>query len=85
MRTRAVWRHFPGLVVWQLLLLLALSLPGRATIQYSVVLDHPEKHLFHVTMTIPDVNREIVVRIPAWNACFPQSGHDSFLRALPSW
>jgi predicted metalloprotease with PDZ domain len=53
-----------------LLLALAIGSSARATIQYTVGLDHPEKHLFHVTMTIPDVNGEVTVRMAAWNALY---------------
>jgi len=35
-----------------------------------VSLAHPEQHLFHVTMTIPDVNGELTVEMPAWNALY---------------
>jgi predicted metalloprotease with PDZ domain len=52
------------------LLSLTISSSARATIQYSVSLDHPEKHLFHVTMTIPDVTGEVTVRMAAWNALY---------------
>ena len=53
-----------------LLFILTFSASARATIQYTVLLDHPEKHLFHVTMTIPDVTGEVIVRMPAWNALY---------------
>ena len=53
-----------------LLFVLALSASTSATIQYSVLLDHPERHLFHVTMTIPEVTGEVTVRMPAWNALY---------------
>jgi predicted metalloprotease with PDZ domain len=53
-----------------LLLSLAICVPSRATIQYTVGLDHPERHLFHVTMTIPDVHGEVTVRMAAWNALY---------------
>ena len=46
------------------------STSTRATIQYSVSLAHPEQHLFHVTMTIPNVNGEVVVQMAAWNALY---------------
>ena len=49
---------------------LAFSVPSKATIQYTVLLDHPERHVFHVTMTIPDVAGELVARMPAWNALY---------------
>ena len=42
----------------------------QATIRYDVSLAHPEQHLFHVTMTIPDVEDEVLVQIPAWNALY---------------
>jgi predicted metalloprotease with PDZ domain len=56
-----------------LLLLLsffAFSAASHATIQYSVSLEHPEQHLFHVTMTIPDVKGEVTVQMAAWNALY---------------
>jgi len=59
-------------------LILTFSSSARATIQYTVLLDHPERHLFHVTMTIPDVTDEVIVRMPAWNALYQVrdfSGH----------
>jgi predicted metalloprotease with PDZ domain len=42
----------------------------EATIRYEVSLAHPEQHLFHVTMTIPDVADEVLIQIPAWNALY---------------
>jgi len=53
-----------------LLSILTFSSSARATIQYAVFLDHPERHLFHVTMTIPDVTGEVIVQMPAWNALY---------------
>ncbi|HME11349.1 MAG TPA: PDZ domain-containing protein [Candidatus Acidoferrum sp.] len=43
---------------------------GLATIRYDVSLAHPEQHLFAVTITIPDVQNEITVQMPAWNALY---------------
>ena len=53
-----------------LLFILAFSASTPATIRYTVLLDHPERHLFHVTMTIPDVTGEVMVRMAAWNALY---------------
>ena len=53
-----------------LVLTLTIGSTARATIQYTVGLDHPEKHLFHVTMTIPGVTDEVTVRMAAWNALY---------------
>jgi predicted metalloprotease with PDZ domain len=64
---------------------LALESYAQATIQYTVVLDHPEKHLFHVTMTIPDVAGEVVVRMPAWNALYQIRDFSSHLQQVESF
>jgi predicted metalloprotease with PDZ domain len=48
------------------------------TIRYDVSLAHPEQHVFAVTITIPDVETEISVQMPAWNALYQVrdfSGH----------
>ena len=51
-----------------LLLVLMFGASCQATIQYAVSLDHPEQHLFHVTMTIPEVTGEVTVQMAAWDA-----------------
>ncbi len=56
--------------VLSFLLSLAVSAPARATIQYAVSLEHPEKHLFQVTMTIPNVTDEVTVQMAAWNTLY---------------
>jgi predicted metalloprotease with PDZ domain len=43
---------------------------AAATIHYEISLAHPENHLFHVTMTIPDVRGEVTIQMPAWNALY---------------
>ncbi len=57
-------------LIFQLLVLLAFNAASRATIQYEVSLEHPERHLFHVTMGIPNVKGEVIVRMAAWNALY---------------
>ncbi|HEY2819737.1 MAG TPA: PDZ domain-containing protein [Candidatus Acidoferrum sp.] len=47
-----------------------LAAPVHAAIHYTVSVEHPEQHLFHVTMEIPDVSGEVVVAMPAWNALY---------------
>lgn len=59
-------RPFAGILF--LLSLSAASSP--AEISYSVSLEHPERHLFHVTMTIPDVQGGVTVQMAAWNALY---------------
>lgn len=41
-----------------------------ATIRYKVSLAAPEQHLFHITMTIPDIRGSVTLQIPAWNALY---------------
>jgi predicted metalloprotease with PDZ domain len=55
-----------------LLVLLASFLvqPCKATIAYEISLRKPSEHLFHVTMTIPDVHGELLLQMPAWNALY---------------
>ena len=44
--------------------------PATATIQYEVSFAKPSEHLFHITMTVPDVHDELTVQMPAWNALY---------------
>jgi len=48
----------------------AKGVPTNAPIRYVISLEHPERHLFHVQMTVPDVNEELIVQLPAWNALY---------------
>jgi len=56
--------------LFHLLVLLVFATGSEAAIQYSVSLAHPEQHLFHVTMTIPDVKGGVTVQMAAWNALY---------------
>jgi predicted metalloprotease with PDZ domain len=51
-------------------LLLCAARAASATVRYRVSLAHPERHLFHVTVIVPEVNGELVVALPAWNALY---------------
>ncbi len=44
--------------------------PARATIDYTVSLAHPERHIFGVTMRIPKVRDRVTLQMPAWNALY---------------
>ena len=54
------------------LLLLALIFAGvaRAAIRYEVSVAHPEQHIFHVKMEVPDVKDELKLQMAAWNALY---------------
>lgn len=53
-----------------LVFLLFFSSNARAEIGYLISLDHPERHLFHVAITIPDVRETVTVQMAAWNALY---------------
>ena len=44
--------------------------PDNAPISYEISLEHPERHLFHVTMIVPNVEGELTLQLPAWNALY---------------
>jgi predicted metalloprotease with PDZ domain len=44
--------------------------PAHATIDYSVSISHPERHIFAVTMRIPNVRDQVTLQMPAWNALY---------------
>ena len=50
--------------------LLFAARPARATIDYSVSVAHPEKHVFGVTMSVPNVHERIQLQLPAWYALY---------------
>jgi predicted metalloprotease with PDZ domain len=49
---------------------LFFSSPANAAIRYTVSLAHPERHLFHVTVEVPDVQGELKLQMAAWNALY---------------
>ena len=68
---RPNWTSRRGLPVLRVLLVLLFSaVSSRAKISYQVSLEHPDRHLFRVTMTIPDVKGEVTVQMAAWNALY---------------
>jgi predicted metalloprotease with PDZ domain len=56
-----------------------------ATIRYEVSINHPEQHLFHITMTIPDVSGEVLVQIPAWNALYQIRDFSSHIQQVEAF
>jgi predicted metalloprotease with PDZ domain len=65
-----------------LIAVLFYAATARATIRYEVSLAHPEQHLFHVSMTIPDVAGEVTVALPAWNALYQIRDFSAHLQAV---
>jgi len=56
--------------------------PASATIHYEVSLAKPSDHLFHVTMTIPEVQGELTLQMPAWNALYQIRDFSSRIQQL---
>ncbi len=79
-RGQARFSAIAFLVCW-----LGCASTSRATIQYEVSISHPEQHLFHVTMTIPDVNGEVAVQIPAWNALYQIRDFSSHIQQVEAF
>lgn len=52
------------------LLALALARPAVAVIKYRVSFEHPERHNFQVTVSVPAGNKDIVAAMPGWNALY---------------
>ncbi len=47
-----------------------LARPAHATIDYTVSVAHPERHVFYVTMYVPNVRNLLTLQMPAWNALY---------------
>jgi predicted metalloprotease with PDZ domain len=58
------------LTVTILCLLLFTAAAAKADVHYTVSLDHPEQHLFHVTVEIPNVKDQLILQMAAWNALY---------------
>jgi len=43
---------------------------ASAEIRYYVSLAHPEQHLFHVSIEVPDVNEHVELQMAAWDALY---------------
>ncbi len=78
------WTKLKATIIW-FLFALTFSASSKATIQYSVSLEHPERHLFQVTMTIPNVNGEVTVQMAAWNALYQIRDFSSHVRQVEAF
>jgi len=79
-------RCFPALRIVLPLFLLALVTSGAsATIRYTVSVEHPEQHIFHVSMEIPEVSGEVAVQMPAWNALYQIRDFSAHVREVEAF
>jgi predicted metalloprotease with PDZ domain len=62
--------HVRACVVLQILFGLVLVIPSKATVSYEISLAQPSQHLFHVSISVPDVHGELRLQMPAWNALY---------------
>ena len=49
---------------------LLFARPAHATIDYTVSIAHPERHIFFVTMRVPNTRSTLTVQMPAWDALY---------------
>ena len=78
------WNFLPRIGL-ALLVVANLASAACATIRYSVSLDHPERHVFHVTMEIPDVTGEVSVQMAAWNALYQIRDFSAHVREVDAF
>jgi predicted metalloprotease with PDZ domain len=71
--------------IFAAILLAFLCNHAGATIRYRVSLDHPERHIFHVSMEIPDVSEEVTVQMPAWNALYQIRDFSAHVREVQAF
>jgi predicted metalloprotease with PDZ domain len=72
------------ILLTSLTLALVASVAG-ATIRYTVSLEHPERHIFHVSMEIPDVTSAVTLQMPAWNALYQIRDFSAHVREVDAF
>ena len=79
-------RRFPFAAAAAIACLLFFSpRSSQATIRYEVSLAHPEQHLFHVSMEVPDVQGEVTLQMAAWNAVYYIRDFSSHLQRVQAF
>jgi predicted metalloprotease with PDZ domain len=84
-KLRNVVRRYLSSAALPTLYTVLIASPARGTIHYTVSLAHPEQHLFHVTMQIPDVSDEVTVQMPAWNALYQIRDFSAHVREVQAF
>ncbi len=79
-------RRFPASrIIFAAFLLALVTSSAGGTIRYTVSLQHPERHIFHVSMEIPDVTGEVIVQMPAWNALYQIRDFSAHVREVEAF
>ena len=82
LRARGLPYAAAAAVFWVLL----VSPPAsRAEIRYTVSLAHPEQHLFHISMEIPNVRDELKLQMAAWNALYQIRDFSSHVQRVQAY
>ncbi len=72
-------------VTFPVFLLAVVTSGASATIRYAVSVEHPERHIFHVAMEIPEVTGEVTVQMPAWNALYQIRDFSAHVREVEAF
>jgi predicted metalloprotease with PDZ domain len=72
-------------ILFAAFLLALVANAASATIRYTVSVEHPERHIFHVTMEIPDVSGELILQMPAWNALYQIRDFSAHVREVEAF
>jgi predicted metalloprotease with PDZ domain len=78
----SIIRKFPLALA---VLALLCSPRSDAAIRYLVSLAHPEQHLFHIQMEIPDVQGDVTVQMAAWNALYEVRDFSSHVQQVQAF
>ena len=78
-------RFSPARMLLVAAFLAATTNVASATLRYTVSLEHPERHVFHVTVEIPDVAGEVTMQMPAWNALYQIRDFSAHVREVEAF
>lgn len=74
-----------ALALFAAVLSLLPAAPARAAIRYEVSLAHPEHHLFHVSIEVPDVHGEVKLQMAAWYALYEIRDFSSHVQQVEAY
>ena len=85
MTLRAFVQRFAHSFLAALFCLALSASSASATIRYTISVLHPDQHLFHVEITIPDVHSSVLVQMPAWNALYQVRDFSSHIQRVEAF
>jgi predicted metalloprotease with PDZ domain len=81
---QARWFSALPFLLAAILLAIGANVAG-ATIRYTVSIEHPERHIFHVGVEIPDVKGEVILQMPAWNTIYQIRDFSTHIREVEAF